>query len=90
MANNEQRGAAQTAADLAQKLKALINILRGLAAGGLHGAAVAAVKEVLPFLVKLAVGIIIFMVVTSMVIFTAIPNIFFGFSSAQDRQRGPT
>jgi hypothetical protein len=82
MPNSGQRGGAQTAADLAQKLKALVNILRGLAAGGLHGAAVAAVKEALPFLVKLALGVIIFLVVSSMVVFSAIPNIFFGFDSA--------
>ncbi len=81
MANGEQHGGLQTAAELARIAKALANIARALAAAGLKGAAVAAVKESLPFLIKVAVGIIVFIVVLSMVVFTALPNIFFGFDS---------
>lgn len=81
MANNEQRGGLQTAAELARKAKALANIARALATTGLKGAAVVTVKESFPFLIKVVVGILIFLIVFSMVVFTALPNIFFGYDS---------
>ncbi len=81
MANNDQRGGLQTAAELARKAKALANIARALATTGLKGAAVVTVKESLPFLIKVVVGILIFLIVFSMVVFTALPNIFFGYDS---------
>lgn len=82
MANNEQRGGLQTAAQLARLAKALVNIIRALAVSGLKGAAVVAAKESLPFLIKIAVGILIFLIVFPIVVFTALPNIFFGFDNA--------
>jgi len=81
VANNEQSGGLQAAAKLAKIAKALANIARALATTGLKGAAVVAVKETLPFLIKVTVGILIFLVVLSMVVFTALPNIFFGYDS---------
>lgn len=68
--------------DLARLLKAAVRIARAAAVAGLPGAAAAAVKETLPFLVKLAVGILIFLIAVPMVIFTALPNIFFGYESS--------
>jgi len=80
--NNEQRGGLQTAAKFAWIAKAIANIARALATTGLKGAAVAAVKESLPFLIKVALGVLILLIVFPMVVFTALPNIFFGFDSA--------
>lgn len=81
MANNEQRSGLQTAAQLARAAKAIANIVRALATTGLKGAAVAAAKESLPLLIKVAVGILVFLIVFPLVVFTALPNIFFGFDS---------
>ena len=83
MASNKQHSGVQTAAALARAAKALANILRALATTGPKGAAVAAVKESLPFLIKIAIGILIFLIVLPMVVFAALPNIFFGFDSAE-------
>lgn len=83
MANNEPGGGLQTAAKLARAAKAAANILRALATTGLKGAAVAAAKESLPFIIKIAAGILIFLIVFPMVVFAALPNIFFGFDSAE-------
>ena len=49
---------------------------------GAYGAAVAAAKEALPFLIKILVGVVIAVIVIPMVIFTALPNIFFGYNSS--------
>lgn len=75
------RSGLQTAAQVARAAKAIANIAKAAAASGLHGAAVATAKEALPFLVKLALGIIIAVYVLLMVVITAIPNMFFGFGS---------
>ena len=48
MANHDRSGM-QTAADLARMAKAAVRIARAAAAAGLHGAAVAAAKEALPY-----------------------------------------
>ena len=53
--NKNSRSGVQTAVDLARLAKALARIAKAAAAAGLKGAAVAAVKESLPFLIKLAV-----------------------------------
>ncbi len=82
MANNEQRSGLQVAAQLARAAKAVANIVRALATTGLKGAAVAAAKESLPLLIKVAVGILVFLIVFPLVVFTALPNIFFGFDNA--------
>ena len=54
---DRQRSGTQTAADLARAARAIYNVIRAALAAGLKGAAVAAVKETLPFLVKLVIGI---------------------------------
>ena len=79
---DRQRSGAQTAADLARAARAIYNVIRAALAAGLKGAAVAAVKETLPFLVKLVIGILIAVLLIPMLIFTALPNIFFGYSAS--------
>lgn len=87
MSQNNNRSFTQVAADLAKKAKALIRIIRGALRGGLKGAAVAAVKEALPFLVKLALGLIIASVVIPMFVFSVLPNMFFGFENSPDEEQ---
>ena len=59
MANDQNtRTGVQTAVDLARLAKAIYNIVRAAIAAGLYGAAAAAAKDDLPFLVKLAVWVI--------------------------------
>ena len=77
--NKSSRSGTQTAIDLARLAKALARIAKAAAAAGLKGAAVAAVKESLPFLIKLAIGLLIVVLVIPMLIFTALPNFFFGY-----------
>ena len=83
--NRNSRSGMQTAAELARFARAIYNIIRAAAAAGLKGAAVAAVKETLPFLVKIAFCVLVAVIVIPMAIFTALPNIFFGFDGS-DRQ----
>ena len=72
----------QRAVDLAYAARAARRILQAAAAGGLHGAAAVAVKETAPFLVKRLLAVFVALIVLPMVIFTALPNIFFGYSSS--------
>ncbi len=44
-------------------VKAAVNIVRAAIAGGLHGAAAAAAKELLPTIIKFAVGVLIAIIV---------------------------
>ena len=81
--NQKSRTGAQTAADLARLAKAIYNIVRAAIVAGLHGAAVAATKETLPFLVKVAAWVIFFLVIFPLLIFVSLPNIFFGFGSSE-------
>lgn len=80
--DKNSRSGLQTAADLARKARAAYNIIRAAAAAGLKGAAAAAVKETLPFLIKLAAGVLVVVLLVPIMIFTALPNIFFGFDSS--------
>ena len=80
--NKNSRSGIQTAVDLARLAKALARIAKAAAAAGLKGAAVAAVKESLPFLIKLAVALLIVILLIPMLIFTAIPNFFFGYDNS--------
>lgn len=80
--NNNSRSAAQTAADLARAAKAAYRVIQAAAVSGAYGAAVAAAKESLPFLIKIVAGILVAVIVIPMVIFTALPNIFFGYNSS--------
>ena len=72
----------QRAGDLAYAARAARRILQAAAAGGLHGAAAVAVKETAPFLVKRLLAVLVALIVLPMVIFTARPNIFFGYRSS--------
>ena len=80
--NQSSRTGAQTAADLARLAKALYSIIRAAAAAGLKGAAVAAVKESLPFLVKVVAWVLFIVVLLPLLVFVSLPNIFFGFDSS--------
>ena len=80
--NPDSRSGVQTAVDLARLAKAICNIVRAAIAAGLHGAAVAAAKEALPFLVKAAAWILFFFIFFPLLIFVSLPNIFFGFNTA--------
>ena len=74
MGENESRagGAARAAAHIAA----------ALATTGAKGAALAAAQEAAPFLVKLAAGLLILLLLIPMLVFTALPNIFFGYDSS--------
>ena len=80
--NRNGRSGIQTAANLARAVKSAYNIIRAAAVSGVYGAAVAAAKEALPFLVKLAVGFLIVLILVPVLTISAIPNIFFGYSSS--------
>ena len=75
---DNSRSSLQTAADLGRAAKAAYRI----AVSGVHGAAAAAVKETVPALVKFLLAVLLIMIVIPMVIFTALPNIFFGYDSS--------
>ena len=83
MDEHKGRSGGQIAADLARTGKALANIIKAAAAGGLKGAAIAAAKEYAPELVKIAVCILITLIVIPMVVISALPNIFFGFNTSK-------
>ena len=76
------RSGAQIAVDLARLAKAIYNIIRAAAAAGLKGAAVAAVKESLPILIKVAAWAVFILVILPMLILASLPNIFFGYGSS--------
>lgn len=80
--NNNSRSGTQTAANLVRAAKAAYRIIQAAAVSGAYGAAVAAAKEALPFLIKILIGVLIAVIVIPMVIFTALPNIFFGYNSS--------
>lgn len=79
---NNSRSGLQTAANLAHAAKAAYRIIHAAAASGAYGAAAVAVKETFPFLIKILFGVLAAVVVIPMVIFTALPNIFFGYNSS--------
>ena len=58
------------------------NIARGAAYGGLYGAAAEAVKSFLPEIAKASVILLFVIILGPLLIFTALPNILFGFDSA--------
>lgn len=80
--NNNSRSGTQTAANLVRAAKAAYRIIQAAAVSGAYGAAVAAAKEALPFLIKILIGVLIAVIAIPMVIFTALPNIFFGYNSS--------
>ena len=68
--------------DTAKRIVSAARIAKAAAAGGVHGAAVAAAKEAAPFLAKLAIWALAALIALPMLIFAYLPNIFFGFSSS--------
>ena len=86
MAQND-RSFLQTAVDLARKAQAAVRIAKAALVGGLKGAAVEAAKQSLPVLIKLAIGLVIAAVVIPMFVFTAMPNMFFGYESSEDMEQ---
>lgn len=80
--HDRSRSGVQTAADLARLARAVYNIIRAAMAAGLKGAAVAAAKEALPFLLKLVIGILIAVLLIPLLVFAAMPNIFFGYDTS--------
>ena len=79
---DNSRSSLQTAADLGRAAKAAYRIAQATAVSGVHGAAAAAVKETVPALVKFLLAVLLIMIVIPMVVFTALPNIFFGYDSS--------
>ena len=73
MDENEQRNGERARA---------AHILAALATTGLKGAALAAAEEAAPFLIKLAVGLLVLLLLIPMLVFTALPNIFFGYEGS--------
>jgi len=79
---SNQSSAGQKAARAAS---AAVNIARGAAAGGVYGAAVEAAKSFLPELIRLFVILLCVVLLVPMLVFTALPNILFGYSSSTDQ-----
>lgn len=79
---DNSRSALQTAADFARAARAAYRVAQAAAVSGIHGAAATAVKETFPFLLKILLALLISLIVIPMVIFTALPNIFFGYHSS--------
>lgn len=82
---NEQensRSELQKAADLAHAARAARRILQASAAAGVQGAAAVAVKESVPFLLKILLAVLAALLIIPMVVFTVLPNIFFGYGSS--------
>lgn len=63
---------------------AAVQIARGALSGGLYGAAAGAVKSFFPQLMKGVAAVLIAALLLPMLVFTALPNILFGFASATD------
>lgn len=83
MNDRNRRSAAEVMANAARVVKAAVNIVRAAIAGGLHGAAAAAAKELLPTIIKFAVGVLIAIIVIPMFVISAMPNMFFGYETSQ-------
>lgn len=81
----------QKALQAAQAIKAMANIIRGAITAGLHGAAMAAAKSFLSQIIKIAVYTSIGVLLLLITIFSALPNIFFGYDNAiSDRVKAMT
>ena len=83
MNDRNRRSAAEVMANAARAVKAAVNIVRAAIAGGLHGAAAAAAKELLPTIIKFAVGVLIAIIVIPMFVISAMPNMFFGYETSE-------
>lgn len=83
MASSQEHKGAELAAKAARAGRAASRISKAAVKGGIKGAAAAAAVEFLPELIRLAIGVLIATIVLSLVIYTAIPSIFFGFESSK-------
>lgn len=68
--------------DTVKRIASAARIAKAAAAGGVQGAAVAAAKEAVSFLAKLAVCVLVVLIGIPMLVFACLPNMFFGFSSS--------
>ena len=62
--------------------KAAAHIAAALATTGAKGAALAAAQEAAPYLIKIIAGALALLLLIPMLVFTALPNIFFGYDSS--------
>ena len=83
MDDRDSRSGIQRTADAARRTKQIARIIQTALVSGLHGAVGAVVKESLPFLFKLAFGFLIAAFLVPMLVFTAFPNMFFGYDKAE-------
>ena len=83
MNDRNRRSAAEVMANAVRVVKAAVNIVRAAIVGGLHGAAAAAAKELLPTIIKFAVGVLIAIIVIPMFVISAMPNMFFGYETSE-------
>ena len=81
--HDRSRTGLQTAADFARFARSVVRIAKAAATSGLQGAAIAAAKESLPLLIKLCICILVVLLTLPILIFTALPNIFFGYDSSK-------
>ncbi|MCD8254506.1 MAG: hypothetical protein LUC36_03040 [Oscillospiraceae bacterium] len=72
----------RNAARAAKAAKAAYNIGRAAMEAGAYGAAAAAVKESLPFLAKMFIATAVTLIFIPMLVFTALPSMFFGYQSS--------
>ena len=72
----------QMAAELAKLAKAIYRVVRAALIAGWEGAVVAAVKEAIPYLVKIVSAVLVLLLLPMMA-FTAVPNTYFGFGSSE-------
>ncbi len=80
--NDKSRSGLQTAVDFAHAARAAKRIMQAAAVSGVHGAAAATAREAFPLLLKILIAALVVFIVVPMVIFTALPNIFFGYNSS--------
>lgn len=71
---------------MARAASAAANIARGAATGGVYGAAFEAARSFLPELLKLLVILLFVVILVPMLVFTAIPNVLFGYTSSTDQE----
>ena len=71
----------ERAANAAQIANGIKNIIKGAAAGGLHGAAAAAAKSFAPQLIKIAAIMLIVIILLPIIILSALPSVLFGWAT---------
>ena len=75
-----------TGKKIARAASAAANITKGAVTGGIYGAAVETAKSFLPELLRLFVVLVCLVILIPMIIFTALPNIVFGYTSSTDQE----